>query len=71
MQGREYWKVRSAALRGIQALVERGRVRDLPALMKGLEAFPLISTDFVPQFELKSNYRKLLEAVSKRRGDER
>jgi UDP-N-acetylglucosamine--N-acetylmuramyl-(pentapeptide) pyrophosphoryl-undecaprenol N-acetylglucosamine transferase len=36
MQGREYWKVRSAALRGIQALVERGRVRDLPALMKGL-----------------------------------
>ncbi len=68
MREREFWKIRSAVLRGILKLVERGKVSDLPALREKLMGFPLISTDFVPQFELKSNYRRLLETVSDEQG---
>ncbi|MCK6685607.1 MAG: glycosyltransferase [Thermoanaerobaculia bacterium] len=71
MREREYWKVRSAALKGIITLVERGKVTDLSRLETSLAAFPLISTDFVPQFELKANYKKLLESVARRQGDAR
>ena len=64
----KFWKVRAAALKGILALVERGVVTDFQALSKDLPEFILTSTDFTPQFEIKSEYRQLMEAISKGRG---
>lgn len=60
-----YWKLRAAALRGIHSLVERGKVYDLNALSKVLPGFVLSSTDFEPQFEIKSIYRDLIKTASK------
>ena len=63
---RRWWKLRSSALKGILSLVERGEVEDLPSLSSRLAGFPLTSTDFAPQFELKATYRRLAEALAQR-----
>jgi UDP-N-acetylglucosamine--N-acetylmuramyl-(pentapeptide) pyrophosphoryl-undecaprenol N-acetylglucosamine transferase len=67
----KYWKIRAAALRGIHSLVERGKVYDLNALSKALPGFVLSSTDFEPQFEIKSIYRDLIKTASKAKAPER
>lgn len=64
MRSERYWRLRASALKGLLSLVERGEVADLPALARELPSFPLVSTDFAPQFELKATYRRLVEAVS-------
>ncbi len=64
----KYWKVRSAALKGLLALVERGRVTDYARLKNELPGFILTATDFSPRFEIKSDYSRLMEAVSNKRG---
>ncbi len=59
------WKVRVAVLRGILHLVERGKVTDLDALAQKVPRFILTSTDFRPQFEIKSVYGRLMDIISK------
>ena len=66
----KYWKLRAAALRGIHSLVERGKVYDLNALAKALPGFVLSSTDFEPQFEIKSIYRDLIKTAAKAKAPE-
>ncbi len=68
MKHYRFWKLRAAALKGLLALVERGRVTDYGALAKELPEFILTATDFMPQFEIKSEYRRLMEAISKGKG---
>jgi UDP-N-acetylglucosamine--N-acetylmuramyl-(pentapeptide) pyrophosphoryl-undecaprenol N-acetylglucosamine transferase len=57
------WKLRAAVLRGIFYLVERGTVVDLDILEQQAPRFILTSTDFAPQFEIKTAYRCLMESV--------
>jgi UDP-N-acetylglucosamine--N-acetylmuramyl-(pentapeptide) pyrophosphoryl-undecaprenol N-acetylglucosamine transferase len=59
-----YWKMRAAVLHGILLLVERGKVADLDMVEARSQKFILTSTDFKPQFEIKSAYRQLMEAIS-------
>lgn len=60
------WKVRSAAIDGLSALVERGETgADLAALEAQVRRFVLTSTDFRPQFSIKAAYGRLLAAVEK------
>ena len=60
----KYWRLRSAALRGIFYLVERGRVADLKTLKAQAPQFILTSTDFKPHFEIKHVYQELMKALS-------
>jgi UDP-N-acetylglucosamine--N-acetylmuramyl-(pentapeptide) pyrophosphoryl-undecaprenol N-acetylglucosamine transferase len=63
----KFWKVRAAVLRGILHLVDRGKATDLLLLEKEVPKFILTSTDFMPQFEIKSAYRELMQSVSRRK----
>jgi UDP-N-acetylglucosamine--N-acetylmuramyl-(pentapeptide) pyrophosphoryl-undecaprenol N-acetylglucosamine transferase len=63
----KFWKVRAAVLRGILHLVDRGEATDLQLLEREVPKFILTSTDFTPQFEIKSAYRELMEFVSIRK----
>ncbi|HYK87664.1 MAG TPA: glycosyltransferase [Acidobacteriota bacterium] len=71
MKHYKYWKVRAAALKGICSLVERGMVTDHELLSRELPGFILTATDFMPQFEIKSEYRRLMEAVSNGKASKR
>jgi UDP-N-acetylglucosamine--N-acetylmuramyl-(pentapeptide) pyrophosphoryl-undecaprenol N-acetylglucosamine transferase len=64
LKNARFWKVRAAALRGILSLVERGKAADFSLLEKEVPDFILTSTDFTPQFEIKSAYSRLMESVS-------
>ena len=64
MHSNKMWKTRAAALKGILYLVQRGQVSDLSVLEKELPKFALTSTDFGPQFEIKSVFRQLMEALA-------
>ncbi len=70
MWNSKFWKVRAAALRGIFHLLQRGAVNDLETIEKQVPKFILTSTDFVPQFEIKSIYRKVIQAVNRRKKEE-
>jgi UDP-N-acetylglucosamine--N-acetylmuramyl-(pentapeptide) pyrophosphoryl-undecaprenol N-acetylglucosamine transferase len=61
------WKMRAAVLRGIIHLVERGHAPDLEMVKTQAKRFILTSTDFTPQFEIKSAYRQLMESVSRKK----
>lgn len=63
----KFWKVRAAVLRGIFHLVDRGIATDFDMLENQVPKFILTSTDFTPQFEIKSAYRRLMESVSRRK----
>ncbi|MDR0842223.1 MAG: glycosyltransferase, partial [Acidobacteriota bacterium] len=63
----KYWRLRASALRGIMHLVERGRITDWSMLEAQIPHFILTSTDFKPHFEIKSAYRLLMEAISKKK----
>jgi len=67
MQSFQYWIVRSAALRGLLSLVERGRAGNLAALEPQLRGFVLSATDFRPEFMIRSAYSGLLDTIAKRR----
>jgi hypothetical protein len=64
MHSNKMWKTRAAALKGILYLVQRGQVSDLSVLEKELPKFALTSTDFGPQFEIKSVFRQLMGALA-------
>jgi UDP-N-acetylglucosamine--N-acetylmuramyl-(pentapeptide) pyrophosphoryl-undecaprenol N-acetylglucosamine transferase len=63
----KYWRLRTAALRGIFHLVKRGCVEDLETAESRVSQFILTSTDFRPHFEIKSTYRVLLENISRKK----
>jgi UDP-N-acetylglucosamine--N-acetylmuramyl-(pentapeptide) pyrophosphoryl-undecaprenol N-acetylglucosamine transferase len=62
-----YWKIRAAVLHGILHLVERGKASDLDMVEAQAQNFILTSTDFKPQFEIKSAYQQLMESVSRKK----
>jgi UDP-N-acetylglucosamine--N-acetylmuramyl-(pentapeptide) pyrophosphoryl-undecaprenol N-acetylglucosamine transferase len=62
-----FWKMRTAVLRGIIHLVERGQVTRLEELETQVPKFILTSTDFRPHFEIKFAYRRLMESVSRKK----
>jgi UDP-N-acetylglucosamine--N-acetylmuramyl-(pentapeptide) pyrophosphoryl-undecaprenol N-acetylglucosamine transferase len=62
-----YWKIRAAVLHGILHLVERGKTSDLDRVEAQVKNFILTSTDFKPQFEIKSAYQRLIESVSRKK----
>jgi len=64
---RKTWTVRAAALRGLHALVERGRAGDLDALERDVRAFALTATDFRPEFSIRTSYARLIRAIGTKR----
>ena len=63
----KYWLVRAAALRGLHALVERGRAGDLEALERAARGFALTATDFRPEFTIRTAYGRLVRAIGAKR----
>ena len=63
-----FWLLRASALKGVLALVERGRAGDVTTLVSKLNAFVLTSTDFKPEFQIKRLYGRVLEAIAIREG---
>jgi UDP-N-acetylglucosamine--N-acetylmuramyl-(pentapeptide) pyrophosphoryl-undecaprenol N-acetylglucosamine transferase len=61
------WRLRAAVLRGLLFLVERGKIARLEILEAQVPNFILTSTDFAPQFEIRSAYRQLMESVSRKK----
>jgi UDP-N-acetylglucosamine--N-acetylmuramyl-(pentapeptide) pyrophosphoryl-undecaprenol N-acetylglucosamine transferase len=61
------WRMRTAVLRGILHMVERGKVTNLDALETQIPRFILTSTDFRPHFEIKFAYTRLMESVSRKK----
>jgi UDP-N-acetylglucosamine--N-acetylmuramyl-(pentapeptide) pyrophosphoryl-undecaprenol N-acetylglucosamine transferase len=62
-----FWRMRTAVLRGIHHLVERGQVSKLDELEAQVPKFILTSTDFKPHFEIKFAYRRLIDSVSRKK----
>jgi UDP-N-acetylglucosamine--N-acetylmuramyl-(pentapeptide) pyrophosphoryl-undecaprenol N-acetylglucosamine transferase len=62
-----FWMVRTAGLRGLQALVERGRAGDLDRLEPEVRGFALTATDFRPEFTIRTSYARLIRAIDTRR----
>ncbi len=62
-----FWRMRTAVLRGIRHLVERGQVSNLDELEAHVPKFILTSTDFKPHFEIKFAYRRLMDSVSRKK----
>jgi hypothetical protein len=70
LQDHRYWLVRSAALRGVRFLVERGRAGDLADLEHKIRGYVLTATDFRPEFMIKTSYARVLEAIARRRAQD-
>lgn len=68
LQDHRHWVVRSAGLRGLLFLVERGRAGDLVNLDRHIRGYVLTATDFRPEFLIKTSYARVLEAIGRRRG---
>ena len=63
----KYWLVRAAALRGLHALVERGRAGNLDTLEQAARGFALTATDFRPEFTIRTSYGRLIRAIGSKR----
>jgi UDP-N-acetylglucosamine--N-acetylmuramyl-(pentapeptide) pyrophosphoryl-undecaprenol N-acetylglucosamine transferase len=63
----KYWLVRAAALRGLHALVERGRAGNLDTLEQAARGFALTATDFRPEFTIRTSYGRLIRAIGTKR----
>jgi UDP-N-acetylglucosamine--N-acetylmuramyl-(pentapeptide) pyrophosphoryl-undecaprenol N-acetylglucosamine transferase len=63
----KYWLVRAAALRGLHALVERGRAGGLDSLEQAARGFALTATDFRPEFSIRTAYGRLVRAIGAKR----
>ena len=62
-----YWLVRAAGLRGLHALVERGRAGNLDTLEQAARGFALTATDFRPEFTIRTSYGRLIRAIGTKR----
>jgi UDP-N-acetylglucosamine--N-acetylmuramyl-(pentapeptide) pyrophosphoryl-undecaprenol N-acetylglucosamine transferase len=67
LKDHQFWTVRAAGLRGLHALVERGRGGDLDALERDVRAFALTATDFRPEFSIRTSYARLIRAIGAKR----
>ena len=67
LKDHKFWTVRAAGLRGLHALVERGRGGDLDALEREVRAFALTATDFRPEFSIRTSYARLIRAIGTKR----
>jgi len=67
LKAHKFWMVRAAGLRGLQALVERGRAGDLDGLEPEVRGFALTATDFRPEFTIRTSYARLIRAIDARR----
>jgi UDP-N-acetylglucosamine--N-acetylmuramyl-(pentapeptide) pyrophosphoryl-undecaprenol N-acetylglucosamine transferase len=67
LKAHKYWMVRAAGLRGLQALVERGRAGDLDRLEPDVRGFALTATDFRPEFTIRTAYGRLIRAIDTKR----
>jgi len=63
----KYWTVRAAGLRGLLALVERGKAGDLETLARDVRAFALTATDFRPEFTIRTSYGRVVDAIETQR----
>jgi UDP-N-acetylglucosamine--N-acetylmuramyl-(pentapeptide) pyrophosphoryl-undecaprenol N-acetylglucosamine transferase len=63
LKAHKFWMVRAAGLRGLQALVERGRAGDLDRLEPEVRGFALTATDFRPEFTIRTSYARLIRAI--------
>jgi len=63
----KYWLVRAAGLRGLHALVERGRAGQLDTLEQAARGFALTATDFRPEFTIRTSYGRLIRAIGTKR----
>ena len=63
----KYWLARAAALRGLHALVERGRAGNLDTLEQAARGFALTATDFRPEFTIRTSYSRLIRAIGTKR----
>ena len=63
----KYWLVRAAGLRGLHALVERGRAGNLDTLEQAARGFALTATDFRPEFTIRTSYGRLIRAIGTKR----
>jgi UDP-N-acetylglucosamine--N-acetylmuramyl-(pentapeptide) pyrophosphoryl-undecaprenol N-acetylglucosamine transferase len=68
LQDHRHWVVRSAGLKGLLFLVERGKAGDLADLDRQIRGYVLTATDFRPEFMIKTSYARVLEAIARRRG---
>jgi UDP-N-acetylglucosamine--N-acetylmuramyl-(pentapeptide) pyrophosphoryl-undecaprenol N-acetylglucosamine transferase len=64
----KFWLVRSAGLKGLHALVERGRAGNLEELELAVRGFALTATDFRPEFTIRTSYARVIKAISAKRG---
>jgi UDP-N-acetylglucosamine--N-acetylmuramyl-(pentapeptide) pyrophosphoryl-undecaprenol N-acetylglucosamine transferase len=67
LQDNRQWIVRSAGLRGLRYLVERGKAGDLDDLEKRVRGYVLTATDFRPEFQIKTSFARVLDAIATRR----
>ena len=67
LKAHKFWMVRAAGLRGLQALVERGRAGDLDRLDPEVRGFALTATDFRPEFTIRTSYARLIRAIDRKR----
>ncbi len=70
LQHHRYWMVRSAGLRALTAMVERGQAGDLDRLAREIRGFILTATDFRPEFTIRTSYGRLVAAIEEHRRDE-
>jgi UDP-N-acetylglucosamine--N-acetylmuramyl-(pentapeptide) pyrophosphoryl-undecaprenol N-acetylglucosamine transferase len=61
------WIVRSAGLRGVLYLIERGKAGNLDTLDREIRGYVLTATDFRPEFLIKTSYAKVLAAIAARK----
>lgn len=69
LQHHRYWMVRSAGLRALTSMVERGQAGDLDRLGREIRGFILTATDFRPEFTIRTSYGRLVAAIEEHRGD--
>jgi UDP-N-acetylglucosamine--N-acetylmuramyl-(pentapeptide) pyrophosphoryl-undecaprenol N-acetylglucosamine transferase len=68
LQGHRYWMVRAAGLKGLLSLIERGKAGDLTTLETRVRGFVLTATDFRPEFQIKTAFARVIDAIAARRG---
>jgi len=69
LQHHRYWMVRSAGLRALTTMVERGQAGDLHQLEREIRGFILTATDFRPEFTIRTSFGQLVAAIEAHRRD--
>ncbi len=67
LRDERHWIVRSAGLRGVLHLIERGKAGNLDDLERDIRGYVLTATDFRPEFLIKTSYAKVMAAIAARK----